>query len=172
MPRRVHLPVLDRRLLLRGAAAALLASLSGCRIAVDEPGDPNGAAPDAGFDGDGAPPGPGNGIERCGDALCLDLAHPANASLRAIDGARLVIFEGMRMIVVRVGEAQIVALSAVCTHSGCTVHFSASRDDIECSCHGSTFALDGSVTRGPAERPLAGFVATLDAATNQVTIAL
>jgi cytochrome b6-f complex iron-sulfur subunit len=172
VPRRVHLPVLDRRLLLRGAAAALLASLSGCRIVLDEPGDPNGTAPDAGLGDDGAPPVPGDGIERCGDELCLDLAHPANAPLRAIDGARLVIFEGMRMIVVRVGDAQIVALSAVCTHSGCTVHFSASRDDIECSCHGSTFALDGRVTRGPAERPLAGFVATLDAATNQVTIAL
>lgn len=164
MTRRVQLPVLDRRLVLRGAAAALLASLSGCRIGLDEPGDPSTTTPDAGLAGDG--------IERCGDELCLDLAHPANSALRSTDGARLVIFEGMRLIVVRIDDARLVALSAVCTHSGCTVHFSAARDDIECSCHGSTFALDGSVTRGPAERPLAGFVASLDTATNLVTIAL
>lgn len=44
------------------------------------------------------------------------------------------------------------ALSTVCTHLGCVVKPSA--DGFECPCHGSRFAADGSVRKGPAPRPL------------------
>lgn len=41
---------------------------------------------------------------------------------------------------------------ARCTHAGCAL---AVKDGgIECPCHGSRFALDGSVDRGPATEPL------------------
>lgn len=43
--------------------------------------------------------------------------------------------------------------SARCTHPGCKVS-AISGETIGCPCHGSTFALDGSVTKGPAKRPL------------------
>jgi cytochrome b6-f complex iron-sulfur subunit len=44
------------------------------------------------------------------------------------------------------------AISITCTHLGCVVK--AGAGGFECPCHGSRFASDGSVTRGPAPRPL------------------
>ncbi|HEY0492358.1 MAG TPA: ubiquinol-cytochrome c reductase iron-sulfur subunit [Candidatus Dormibacteraeota bacterium] len=49
---------------------------------------------------------------------------------------------------------KVEALSARCTHLGCTVHWVAAANRFQCPCHGSQFAADGSVLHGPAERPL------------------
>jgi cytochrome b6-f complex iron-sulfur subunit len=46
----------------------------------------------------------------------------------------------------------VYAISSVCTHLGCLVKSTA--DGFECPCHGSHFAMDGTVTRGPAPQPL------------------
>ncbi len=51
------------------------------------------------------------------------------------------------------------AVAAVCTHLGCIV--SASPDGFECPCHGSRFARDGRVVRGPAPSPLVWFEMSL-----------
>ncbi len=44
------------------------------------------------------------------------------------------------------------ALSPICTHLGCTVEVAGAR--LLCPCHGSAYARDGAVLRGPAEREL------------------
>lgn len=49
-------------------------------------------------------------------------------------------------------EDSFVALSPICQHLGCTVEFAGTR--FECPCHGSMYDRDGSVLRGPTERPL------------------
>jgi len=46
----------------------------------------------------------------------------------------------------------VFAISTVCTHLGCIVKPSA--EGFECPCHGSRFAPDGEVRKGPAPRPL------------------
>lgn len=46
------------------------------------------------------------------------------------------------------------AVSATCTHLGCIVAFNDVERAWECPCHGSRFAIDGSVIQGPANRPL------------------
>eukprot|EP00465_Bigelowiella_longifila_P000090 CAMPEP_0185251312 /NCGR_PEP_ID=MMETSP1359-20130426/719_1 /TAXON_ID=552665 /ORGANISM="Bigelowiella longifila, Strain CCMP242" /LENGTH=252 /DNA_ID=CAMNT_0027833145 /DNA_START=8 /DNA_END=766 /DNA_ORIENTATION=+ len=46
-------------------------------------------------------------------------------------------------------------LNAVCTHLGCVVPWDASSNKFKCPCHGSQYAPDGHVVRGPAPRPLA-----------------
>ena len=56
--------------------------------------------------------------------------------------------------VIREGN-RIFAQSAVCTHRECLL--TASGGGFRCRCHGSTFALEGKVTRGPARRDLPRF---------------
>lgn len=46
------------------------------------------------------------------------------------------------------------AVSSTCTHMGCLVAFNGVEQEWECPCHGSRFALDGSVVQGPATHPL------------------
>ena len=41
------------------------------------------------------------------------------------------------------------AIDATCTHLGCIVHLQPN-DGYHCRCHGSRFALDGSLKNGPA----------------------
>ena len=49
-------------------------------------------------------------------------------------------------------EQGIYAISAVCTHLGCIV--AQSQQGFACPCHGSKFAPDGAVLRGPAPKSL------------------
>jgi Rieske Fe-S protein len=64
------------------------------------------------------------------------------------------------VVVVRVKEADFIALSPICTHLGCTV--SKESATFRCPCHGSTYSLDGRVLRGPAEKPLAAYKTEYD----------
>ena len=50
------------------------------------------------------------------------------------------------------------ALSRRCTHLGCKLHYSETRDVLECPCHQSMFnASSGDVVKGPAKKPLTLF---------------
>ncbi|MBM3320312.1 MAG: ubiquinol-cytochrome c reductase iron-sulfur subunit [Candidatus Eisenbacteria bacterium] len=46
----------------------------------------------------------------------------------------------------------VFAVSTICTHLGCIVK--AEADGFHCPCHGSAFAKDGAVLRGPAPKAL------------------
>ena len=46
------------------------------------------------------------------------------------------------------------AVSLRCTHLGCLVRFNSAERSWDCPCHGSRFAVDGSVLEGPAVKPL------------------
>jgi cytochrome b6-f complex iron-sulfur subunit len=58
-----------------------------------------------------------------------------------------------RAVAVFRDDGGVYAVSTICTHLGCVVK--PNPDGFECPCHGSRFALDGTVTRGPAPRALA-----------------
>lgn len=66
------------------------------------------------------------------------------------------------IIVVRKSQTELDALDATCTHAGCTVDWSPGTGDLECPCHGSRYALDGSVLAPPSTVPLRKLTATID----------
>lgn len=54
---------------------------------------------------------------------------------------------GHERAVVRTGATTFLALSEICTHEQCDT--SVTNNRFACPCHGSIFAADGSVIRGP-----------------------
>ncbi len=61
------------------------------------------------------------------------------------------------LIVVRNEDNSLAAVSPMCTHQGCTVEWNAEAKNLVCPCHGSQFAPDGEVLKGPAQEPLATY---------------
>jgi Rieske Fe-S protein len=47
---------------------------------------------------------------------------------------------------------EVVALNAKCPHLGCMVDFNATKDQFQCPCHESAFAIDGAKLYGPSLR--------------------
>ena len=59
------------------------------------------------------------------------------------------------LAVTRVSQTEVVAVSRVCTHEGCTVNLPASAGaTLDCPCHGSRFRTTGQVVNGPATRTI------------------
>lgn len=57
------------------------------------------------------------------------------------------------IIITRIGENEVKAFSAICTHKGCTVM--ADTAPLMCPCHGSTYdPQTGENISGPAPEPL------------------
>jgi glycine/D-amino acid oxidase-like deaminating enzyme/nitrite reductase/ring-hydroxylating ferredoxin subunit len=76
------------------------------------------------------------------------------AGLRPGDGA-VVEIDGEMTAVYADPAGDLLAVSAICTHLGCTVAFNADDSTWDCPCHGSRFAADGTVIQGPAAANLA-----------------
>ena len=62
-----------------------------------------------------------------------------------------------RVLLLKDRDQKLRALSAKCTHEGCTVQFLPNDGVIWCACHNGKFAPDGRVISGPPPRPLAAF---------------
>ena len=68
---------------------------------------------------------------------------------------RVVEIGGERAAVYREESGAVHAVSPVCTHALCIVHWNAAEKSWDCPCHGSRFAVDGGVLEGPAVKALA-----------------
>lgn len=63
------------------------------------------------------------------------------------------IFDAAGVVITQPTSGSYSAFSTTCPHQGCAVA-RIEGATIVCPCHGSAFALDGSVTQGPAQSPL------------------
>jgi glycine/D-amino acid oxidase-like deaminating enzyme/nitrite reductase/ring-hydroxylating ferredoxin subunit len=79
----------------------------------------------------------------------LDGGPAALAAIPPGEG-RVVSIEGERLAVYRNGNGQLGAVSPVCTHLGCLVHWNTTEKSWDCPCHGSRFDPHGRVLNGPA----------------------
>lgn len=71
-------------------------------------------------------------------------------------GQGAIIRDGLKKLAVfRDESGTLHARSAACSHAGCVVHWNPFERCWDCPCHGSHFAVDGSVLNGPAVTPLA-----------------
>ncbi|MEV6834788.1 FAD-dependent oxidoreductase [Streptomyces sp. NPDC051133] len=82
------------------------------------------------------------------------LRHAAPVEDLAPGDGAVVRAGGDRLAVHRDADGALHAVSARCTHLGCLVAFNRAERAWECPCHGSRFAVDGTVLQGPAVRPL------------------
>ncbi|MBW3609999.1 MAG: FAD-dependent oxidoreductase [Actinobacteria bacterium] len=67
----------------------------------------------------------------------------------------LVNVDGNDVAAYRRPDGSLVAVSAVCTHMGCTVQWNPAETTWDCPCHGSRFDCEGAVLNGPAVADLA-----------------
>ncbi len=83
-------------------------------------------------------------------------------------------FTSLGLIVIRVSNTTVRALSRNCTHAGFSVNFDGANNNLPCSqqggSHGSIFNLDGSVQRGPASRALTSYNASINSEGTIITI--
>lgn len=70
-------------------------------------------------------------------------------------GQGAIIRDGLKKLAVFRDESGMLHVrSAACSHAGCVVHWNPFERCWDCPCHGSHFAVDGSVLNGPAVTPL------------------
>jgi len=95
----------------------------------------------------------------------IDAASP----LASIGSAALVQSSAGNFLVSRSAQDAFTALTAICTHEGCTVDRFSSPLFV-CPCHGSQYSTSGAVVMGPATNALRQF--TTRFANNVLTITL
>jgi cytochrome b6-f complex iron-sulfur subunit len=60
----------------------------------------------------------------------------------------------VRGFLIRAGESDVTAVSAVCTHLGCLLAANPQTARLDCPCHGAAFALDGAPLNPDYTTPL------------------
>lgn len=60
-------------------------------------------------------------------------------------------------LLVRTSSGEYRAMSATCTHLGCTVQYRSDLREIWCACHNGMYDLNGRNISGPPPRPLEAF---------------
>jgi Rieske Fe-S protein len=83
----------------------------------------------------------------------VTVAIDASSPLFATGGAALVQTSIGDFLVSRPAQSSFIALTAICTHEGCTITGFANQDFV-CPCHGSTYDTSGRILSGPAPAPL------------------
>jgi Rieske Fe-S protein len=102
--------------------------------------------------------------------VTLDLTKPDNEALAKTGGAIKIpnpLDKKRPIIVIRLSETEVMALSSKCTHLFCELPLPVDGVMI-CPCHKGRFNTSGAVLKGPPKKPLARFEIVLQG--NTITI--
>ncbi len=81
----------------------------------------------------------------------------------SLNSAKIIRVNDKPVMLIKTNSGQIKAMSARCTHLGCTVKFTTDQGGyLLCNCHGSRFDLNGRNLRGPASVPLRQFKVSIE----------
>ncbi|RCG29609.1 Rieske (2Fe-2S) protein [Sphaerisporangium album] len=126
-----------------GLAVVLTACSGGDSSATVDGGSSSGPAPASSAAGDATAGGDSAGGSGGGLAKTSDIPKGGGK-----------VFKDQGVVITQPSDGEFKAFSAICTHQGCPVN-AVSGGTINCPCHGSKFSIsDGSVTAGPAKKPL------------------
>jgi cytochrome b6-f complex iron-sulfur subunit len=89
--------------------------------------------------------------------------------LGSAGGAARVLTSLGSFLVARTGVDTFTAMTAICTHEGCTVT-GFSNSHFVCPCHGSQYNTSGGVVNGPASSPLQQFATQFDGSVLTFTV--
>lgn len=140
---------LDRRAFMRGSAALGLYALASRAVSAGEEGPADSAAqrPDT---------------SAAGEEQAYEQVRVALSELKGLDGrdrtAGIKVGD-KEIILIKLDDNTIRALDATCTHKQCPVRYKPKWGHLRCRCHGSRFALDGTVLNPPAKKSLASYKA-------------
>lgn len=136
------MPLGRRQLLVHGSQLGLAASVVGLSACAGK------------MPATAAPP-PQDGMVKLSLAQYPGLETPGNAVALEIEG----VDKGALLIH---GEDGWSCVTRKCTHMGCKVNYAGEAGHIQCPCHGSQYANDGSNKKGPAKEPLTQFPVTVE----------
>ncbi len=122
--------------------------------------------------GSATSPGSGSPLATINAAVAgrtVTLTVGASSPLAAVGSAALLQTSLGFFLVARTAQDTFTAMTAVCTHEGCTITGFDSASFV-CPCHGSAFSTSGGVVRGPANSSLARFATQF--ANNVLTFAV
>jgi Rieske Fe-S protein len=74
-----------------------------------------------------------------------------------LNSGRIFQFGSKPALLIRTADDQYKALSAVCTHLGCTVQYREDLHQVWCACHNGLYDVEGRNISGPPPRPLEVF---------------
>ncbi|MDP2041021.1 MAG: Rieske (2Fe-2S) protein [Algoriphagus sp.] len=115
----------------------------------------------------GPPTPPGNsssGITISGSVIVINLAIQTALN----NSGNWLLIENAKALVANV-NGSFVALTSVCTHSGCDRNWTFAASRFTCTCHGSVFDASGRVVQGPANQPLTQFTTQVSGTTLTIT---
>jgi Rieske Fe-S protein len=116
--------------------------------------------------------GPGRRWRKASSVFDLPLDKPVAAVLaeRHADGW----YETRKQAVVFIDRegSGYRALSAICQHLGCRVHWDDGKQQFLCPCHGGVYDREGRVVAGPPPRPLDRIPVRVNPQTSDVEVEL